>query len=298
MKKFLLKIILFFLGVVVIDRVYGNMMELLWQRTQGGFVTKTRYVCDSVDADILILGSSRARMQYDPKIISDTLGMSCYNCGHNGMGIITNYTKMKILTKRYMPKLVIVDILPILDVMTRDDNIIFVNELRPWYDVEGVDSVFWNIDSLERYKMLSKMYQYHSVFFSYIENIRGSIPKGGYDPAPADKIIEQHELKQHEPTDNVVDPLKFQYLEKFITEYKDRSKIIFVVSPRYNFKTSHTVDPIRRLCKKYNILLLDHYADQRFVNVRSDFGDGNHMNEEGATKFSKFIAQEIKKYIQ
>lgn len=158
------------MGVVVIDRVYGNMMELLWQRTQGGFVTKTRYVCDSVDADILILGSSRARMQYDPKIISDTLGMSCYNCGHNGMGIITNYTKMKILTKRYMPKLVIVDILPILDVMTRDDNIIFVNELRPWYDVEGVDSVFWNIDSLERYKMLSKMYQYHSVFFSYIEN--------------------------------------------------------------------------------------------------------------------------------
>lgn len=280
--------------MAIIDQVYGYAINQLRLKVAGGTVGKNMYVCDSVKSDVLIFGSSRARMGYDPVIIGDSLKMSCYNCGENGMGIIFDYARMKVITHRYMPKMVIIDVLPILYIMKRDDDIIFLNEMRPWYNVDGVDSVFWKVDNTERYKMLSKMYCYHSKFLDYILNLHSKIPSNGYDPAPSSKIISDCELNQKEPTDNVEDPLKMYYLERFIKDYRNKTKLVFVVSPRYNFKTSKTVDPLRKLCNKYHILLLDHYADPKFVHDRSLHGDGNHFNEKGATLFSQTISKEIK----
>lgn len=297
MKKFLSKLIIFLILFCVVDQIYGWAMAKMRSSIHGGFTAKTGYVCDSLRADIVIFGSSRARMQYDPAIICDSLGMTCYNCGSNGMGIIYHYGAMKILSKRYMPKVVIIDILPIIDIMTRDDNSIFVNNLRPWYHISSVDSIFWTVDGTERIKMLSGMYAYHSKFLEYRSDRNAALPKGGFDPSPASKIIGEAELLQSEPTGNTPDSLKLYFLEKMIKEYRDKTKLVFVVSPRYNFRTSHTVDPLRQLCNRYGVTLLDHYADPQFVFRRNDFGDGNHMNAQGAKRWTPFIAHEIKKIV-
>lgn len=294
MRKFIYKVLLFLACFICMDIFYGVIMNIVRRDFCGGSISEIRYVCDSVKADILIFGSSRARMQYDPVIISDYLNMSCYNCGQNGMGIISDYTKMKIVSQRYMPKMVIIDILPILDLMRRDDNIIFVNDLRPWYYISGVDSVFWKIDPNERIKMFSNTYRYHSKLLEYIMSRNTPMATMGYAPADASKIIRGKDLLQSEPTDNVPDSLKLYYLERFFTEYKNKTKIVVIVSPRYMFKKSNTVEPLRALCKKYEILLLDHYSDSNLNRTRKDFVDGNHMNIIGATKWSKFIAKEIK----
>lgn len=284
--------------MVIIDKVYGLAMSHIRKSIHGGFTAKTEYICDSVRADVLVFGSSRARMQYDPKIIGDSLGMSCYNCGTNGMGIIFDYGVMQIVSKRYMPKVVVIDILPIIDIMQRDDNSIFINDLRPWYWANArLDTVFWKVDPTERVKMLSGMYAYHSKFLEYMSDRNGSIPVGGYAPAPASKVIGDNELNQSEPTNNQPDSLKLYFIRKMIADFKDKTHLVFVVSPRYNFRTSHTVDPLRKLCKHFGVPLFDYYADPRFVFCREDFEDGNHMNAKGAEKWSRFIGQEIKSVI-
>lgn len=294
MKKFILRVLAFLLLFCIIDQVYGWAMSEMHKRIKGGFTAKTRYICDSMRADVIIFGSSRARMQYDPAIIADSLGLACYNCGTNGMGIIYGYAAMKVLSKRYMPKVVVIDILPILDIMTRDDNAIFINNLRPWYHAQGMDSIFWKVDGTERAKMLSGMYAYHSKFLDYICDNRLPLPEQGFDPSPASKIIGGQELSQAEPTDNVADSLKLFFLEKMIKDYKDKTNLVFVVSPRYNFRTSHTVAPLRRLCHQYGVTLLNHYSDPKFVFQRNYYSDGNHMNAYGASQWTPFIAHEIK----
>jgi len=207
---------------------------------------------------------------------------------------------MKVVERRYMPKILIYDVLPILDMMVRDDNIIFVNGLRDYYGIPEIDSIFWRVDPMEKYKMVSYTYRYHGRFMQlFLDYKSGSgLPRGGYEPSPATKIISGTDLEQKEPTGDVVDSIKIYYLEKFIKEYKDKTKLIFVISPRYNFKTSNTVSPLRKLCEKYNVVLLDHYADPRFVYKKEFYGDGNHMNVTGATAWSKFIASEIMNYIR
>lgn len=298
MRKFLVKTILFFFGFVIIDIAYGKACEYLQHHAHGGWTMQENYVVDSVRADVLIFGSSRGRMQYDAKMIGDSLGMTCFNCSHDGMGIIFEYGRMKLIQQRYMPKMIIYDVLPILDELSRDDNMIFANELRSYYGRnKDVDSIFWTLDPTERYKMLSNTYRYHGKLTQLVMDYRNhsGFPKYGFAAAPADNIICGSDLNQKEPTGQKEDSVKLYYLEKFIREYKDKTKLIFVVSPRYNFKTSHTVDPLRRLCKKYGVTLLDHYADPDFVFHKSWFQDGNHMNITGAEEWTKVLIKEIKR---
>ena len=84
MKKFLVKILLFFALVAIMDVAFGWLFSMLRSNTRGGQTLKSEYIAKDCSDEILILGSSRAAHHYVPRIISDALGMSCYNCGQEG----------------------------------------------------------------------------------------------------------------------------------------------------------------------------------------------------------------------
>lgn len=91
------------------------------------------------------MGSSRASHHYVPEIISEKLGMSCFNAGQDGNGIILQYGRWKMLSERYTPKLIIYDINPGFD-MVVNDNMTYVDRLKPFcYEVavkNYVSSIF------------------------------------------------------------------------------------------------------------------------------------------------------------
>jgi hypothetical protein len=296
MKRFILRILAFFCIVIMIDTAYGWICETMRNHVHGGFTYIDKYVCDSAKQNILIFGSSRARMQYDPQILSDSLKMSCFNCGSNGMGIIFHYGRLKIISRRYMPKVIIYDILPVLDEMTRDDDIIFANPLRPYYSVAGVDSIFWKIDKTERMKMFSNMYKYHAEFIPYLLDYKNtSHAPLGYEPGIG---IVSNNLKIEEKTKYTVDSLKLYYLEKFIQECKGKTFLVFTASPRWKYPDSgNAFDPLVKLCRKYNIPFLNHYNDKRFIYERNYYSDGTHFNKTGASAYSKMLSSELKELL-
>jgi hypothetical protein len=297
MKRFIVRTLMFIIVVLMIDTAYGKICEFMRSHVRGGFTYIDKYVCDSARQDILIFGSSRARMQYDPQILSDSLRMSCFNCGSNGMGIIFHYGRLKIISRRYMPKVIIYDILPVLDEMTRDDNIIFANPLRPYYSVKGVDSIFWKIDKTERMKMLSQMYKYHAEFIPYLLDYRNTVHAPlGYEPGTG---IVSNNLKIEEKTDYTVDSLKLYYLEKFIQECKGKTYLIFAAAPRWKYPESgNAFDPLIKLCRKYDIPFLNHYNDKRFIYKQDYYSDGTHFNKTGATAYSKMLSAELAKLMK
>jgi hypothetical protein len=296
MKKFIIRILLLLALICVVDYVYGKVLVYLRDNTHGGLTYKDKYICEKVNKDILIFGSSRARLQYDPKIISDSLNMSCYNCGYDGMGIIFHYGRMKIITQRYMPKVIIYDVLPVLDEMVRDDNVIFINNLRPYYSIKGIDSIFWKVDATEKFKMYSKMYQYHSKFQEYLLDYSSTkIDELGY--CPVNRFVAKGQIIK-EKTDYKVDSLKLYFLEKFIKEYKGRTHLLFIASPRYMYKTyGNAFDPIIKLCSKYNVPFLNFYSDPAFIYNNKYYADGTHFNKIGATAYTKKLVKYIKYYL-
>ena len=284
--------------VVVFDWAYGYTARFLINNAKGGDIYLDKYICDSIQADVLIMGSSKAQNQYDPKILEDTLDMSVFNCGKAGMGMIFQYGRWKIISKRYVPKVVIYEVLPITDLMVRDDNSIFINPLRPFYgNVEGIDSIFWEIDASEKYKMMSQTYRYHSIL-DYISCYKdNSWPKDGYR-CPNNSVLDPATVKYEDFTYQI-DTVKWHFTEKFFKEVSAKTQLIIAVSPMYSFHDDHGgLEELKKLCQRYNVPILDHFCDPDFVDNPQLYVDMAHLNRTGSIKWSKLIASELKPLIR
>ena len=98
----LIYVAIFFAIVAVVDFSLGRTFHFLQARA-GGITGAEYYVCEKVTEDIIIMGSSRASHHYVPEIISEELGMSCFNAGRDGNGIILQYGRccMKDMPQGY-----------------------------------------------------------------------------------------------------------------------------------------------------------------------------------------------------
>ena len=59
MKKFLLKLGLFFALILVADIVLGAALGYLANHAKGGFTQRDAYICNRLETDFLLMGSSR-----------------------------------------------------------------------------------------------------------------------------------------------------------------------------------------------------------------------------------------------
>lgn len=151
------------------DSIIGWCFDFLSANNKGGETGRNCYIFNNTKEDILAMGSSRCSHHYIPKIISDSTGLSCYNCGYDGNGIIMQYAVWKMVSKRYYPKYIIYDVTPGFDIYTEQDNRKYLDKLKPfYYSNPEIDSVFWSVDKKERLKMISHSYQYNSNWLAII----------------------------------------------------------------------------------------------------------------------------------
>ena len=99
MKKFLINIAIFFVIVGVVDFSLGVLFHYMLAHA-GGRTGAEYYVCTNATDEILIMGSSRASHHYVPEVITNDLGMSCYNAGQDGNGIVLHYGRWKMISQR------------------------------------------------------------------------------------------------------------------------------------------------------------------------------------------------------
>ena len=248
--------------------------------------------------ECIIFGSSRGMHHYDPNIISDSLGMSCWNCSMDGNGIVLMYGRYKMLSSRYTPKVLVYDVFSGYDLIAGDNNT-YLGRLRYYYDEPSVDSIFWSVDEKERFKMMSYCYRYNSQWLQLIsDNIHPlQSDDKGYKPVDSkmayvpNKNEDKKEFYQY-------DSLKLYYLKKLARDCKaNGTKLVFAISPRYDTHKDDIYRPLKMICKEYQIPLINHYCDDDFVNNMDYFYDSVHMNRTGATKYTQKFVGELEKII-
>ena len=175
MKKFLTNIAIFFAIVAVVDFSLGKVLHYL-QSTAGGRTGAEYYACKKSNEDVIIMGSSRASHHYVPELFSEQLGLSCFNAGQDGNGIILQYGRWKMISERYTPKLLIYDISIGFD-MALNDNMTYVDRLKPFCNDGVVRSYVASLFPMERIKTVSNLYDYN---FKFIEMFFDCIRKGDY----------------------------------------------------------------------------------------------------------------------
>lgn len=298
MKKFVIRIIIFCCLLVAIDIVAGYGFRYLVKHAKSGYTRRGNEIIAEMTDDIIILGSSRARSHYNPNIISDSLGMTCANIARDGQGIVLMYGMQKMVNRRYAPKVMLYEVTESSDLLV-SDNSSFLNHLKYYYHVDGIDSIFWDIDPTERIKMISNIYQHNNNVIGLVgdnhfskQNIKRSFnPLTGVIPYEPEDKDEDDEIYEY-------DELKLKYLERLINERHSDTKLIFLVSPRYKKKSDKVLDPLYALAQKHGIPVVSHYTDTTFTQHREYFRDSGHLNSEGADAYTKVVAGEIRQILQ
>ena len=297
MKKFVLKALFFGVCVVVMDALFGFGFSWLRGHAKGGSTANCEYIANRANDDIIIFGSSRASHHYIPQIIEDSLGVSCYNCGEEGNGVVLAYGRLKMMTNRYKPKLIVFEITPGYDYGIKEPNTKYLGYLRAYYNKSGIEEIFDVFDGeFSRLKMRSKMYQNTGRLLpDIIDNIIYRDNQKGYTPLYG-KMNQKSTLDNNVVDKTMeIDSIKLSYVEKVIElALSNDIPIIFTISPRYglNSRTSN-YEPAFSLCKKrgvpvYNFINYPSIADNAVY-----FQDGDHMNHKGAEAYTNMLVTKV-----
>lgn len=300
LRPLIRKILLFILAVVLVDFLFGKCLNFINAHTEKGDYGRNNYICNEADQDIMIFGSSRAIHHYNPDVFEKNLGMSCYNCGEDGMGIILSYGRYKLAQRKHQPKLLICDIEVAYDLL-KNDNTKYLGFLKPYYDIPGIDSLFWEVSATERYKMLSNTYRYNSRWLDIVAQYRSksNVYARDYKYSPLSRTMDYEPSSYVFASNEDCDELKIEIWNRLLNDCeRNNTKVFFVISPVYGEKSNCLLEPFKELVRKHGIVLLDHFSDERFINNRELFADKMHLNTKGSNQLSEMISEEISRLIE
>lgn len=296
MKRFLIQVGLFLLLIFIFDIIIGRTFSYLVDHAHAGDNRRNNYICNETNQDVLIFGSSRAIHHYNPLILSDSLNLTCYNCGQDGNGAILHYGRYQLICQRYQPQILIYDVTPDFDFL-EGDNHTFLTWLKAYYDRNGIPEVLESVDSTEKYKMYSYMYRYNSSIIQTVLDFINSY----YDESMLGFRPSNHEMDTLKISKDPIqketykyDSLKIGYIEKMV-EMSETTKFIFVVSPIWYGADTLQYTPIKDICKRKSLTFLDYSNDPRYVHNSYYFSDGVHLNARGADEFTRNLVQDLKK---
>lgn len=300
MKKFLLKIAVLFTLLFIIDRISGVVLRNWLSNIPKSYVGKDNYICNTCNEVLLVFGSSRAEYHYNVKMIEDTLGVSSYNCGTSGFGIILSYGRLTMLSNRYHPKFIIMDVTPEFDYVENGNNRKDFQHLKRHYDCDGIKEIFETIDPIEKFKMMSYLYRYNS---DWLHNPMYIIKRNSADRnamgiqgfiAEKQKLDKMKISKRNENEVFDIDAIKYMYFKRFVKSCMEYSKVVMVVSPYYNGRNSAIFEPARVIADSLRIPFLDYSNSAKYVHRDEYFKDGVHLNASGADEFTHDIINDIK----
>ena len=298
MKRFVINVLVFFAIVAAVDVVVGKIFGNMQASMAKGRTGVEYHVCKTLDEDVLIMGSSRASHHYVPQILEDSLGLSCFNGGQDGNGIVMQYGRWKILSEHKVPKLIIYDIEPSFD-MVENDNERYIDRLKPFAGVKPVRTYMVSMFPMEGLKLTSSMYRYNYKFLEILSDcvVSPTIQKG-YIPLKGHIRQEVIDAKpEASKTHWELDAVKLQYLEKLITEAQGAGcRIVLVSSPYWKGHKQIDFSSVEELAEKYGVAFLN-YAVSELTGNPDYFADSMHLNDNGANEFTKDLVTKLKSNI-
>lgn len=300
MKKFLFKTAIFLILLIALDAIWGFTFDRIEDSIKIGGTGRNNYICNKVEDDIIILGSSRAENHYNAQMITDSLGLSCYNCGQSGCGITLNYGRLLLILERHTPKLIIYEITPEYDYLHGNDTHKSLTLLKKHINKNGIDSIFQDFDKNERYKLQSGFYRHNSSFLqnsiNYFFNLSSNSGIRGFRPInqELDTMKIKKDYLQYDSKEGYdYDPLKLKYFNKFLTLTQD-IPTVFVISPMWYEMDKSVLDTIYTLYNQKNILLLNFADSPKYNHNNLLFVNGTHLNAKGADEFTHDLIKYIK----
>ena len=297
MKKLIIKLALVTFTVFVLDYAIGKTLRFFYFKETSGSHYLTTNALENTRAEIVVFGSSRANHHYVPKIFEDSLKMTYYNTGKDGLGIFYQLAVLKSILKRYTPKLIILDYSGGFD--KKVDSYDKLNTLLPYYKThKEIDKIIELKSPFEKVKLISEIYPFNSMISTIV--VRSLTLNKEKDPdiqgyiALQGKWNKKMDFNTYVPYE--VDTNKLNSYREFITTAKKTSaKVIVIISPIFqDFDKYQEIEICKNICTLENIPFWDYSRHTSFHDKSYLFDDVSHLNNDGAIIFSKLVSNKIK----
>lgn len=297
MKKFILHIVYFAIALlVVLTLVDGVITYLYHQKDTRKYAVWNDILHTDINADVLIMGNSRAWCMYSTQIFDSVLHVNSYNVGMDGSCF--NRQRMRYDIYRHYqhrkPDMIIQNV----DFFTLEHTVGYEREqfmpymIYPYFRGRVIQE-----ESFSLAELYIPMYRYYmsNVYDDY-NQFDYRLNKGFY---AADREWDRYSLEEAEPYNAIVDSTTLCQFEEYIDQTKQENiHLVFVIAPVYKEATKVVLNNMeigqlyRDLSDKYGVTLLD-YTNMLICEDTSFFYNATHLNRRGAETFSIQLANDI-----
>lgn len=273
---------------------------------RGHFYTMNALMNKRMDADIVILGNSRAAGSYHPLVLDSILHVNSRNLGVSGQPFGVSWLRWELYRRNNkLPKLLIVNIdydelRMISNGYEREQYYPYLSDtlVKPYLDLYGFS---WADKHVPMYRYRGD-YKLIGIGLTELLGIRhdkkGNYYKGYSNPnEPWDGERLENKLKSGD-VKGCSDTRAVNLLEELLKQsVEDGFQVVFVYAPLYERLKKHlaedeTLRVYHELSDRYHVPILD-FSQMEFCSDSSFFRDANHPNSEGASLFTRRLAHEI-----
>ena len=306
-NSFLFKLLIFLLLLFVLDLGIGFILKKSYFKQKNSRFSKTTYILNDLSSDIIILGDSKAEHNYVPKILEDSLNLTCYNAGSDGQSIFYYKALQNGVLRRYTPKIFILDF-GYEKLRYHPLDYERLSFLAPYYKThQEIRSIIDLKSKMEKYKYLSRAYTFNSTLLITSKAfINPKIYNNGYNPLSSSMSgadLEYFNRNKPDKEDQIIfDTTAVNYYKLFLSDaQKAGIKVYVFISPTYGNMDGNE----KSISYLKNITLQEGAQFYNFSvaigSISSDyklFADPGHLNNTGAIKYTQKVCEIIKKTVK
>lgn len=259
---------------------------------------------DNINADILVIGSSRAYVQFNPHVIDSTLRLNSYNLGMDGRAVESQMIKYHIYRREQQtkPRLILFEIYQgTLDVSNGYQRIQFVpylTDLHLWRKTHRLEDFTWADAVIPCWRYRNYLNEIKEIikgtsFYCKPEN---QAYKGFCD---YDKVWDGSMLERIDTIIYSRNKSAINEVSEFLEECRqEQIPVVFVIAPYYIGATRKIgnldgwYELVSSITEPYNVPILDYTYDSLSYDT-TYFYNASHLNRQGAALFSKKLAKDL-----
>jgi hypothetical protein len=313
---------LFLLLAIGLDLGLGALLARLNDKTFTGERGGLTNLALSKDADILVLGSSRAQFHVMPSVLEKQLGGAVYNAGLKGHDLLYSVMLADLWKKRHGPAKSYVLTMDMESLQAREQESAAALILAPYLDQsERVREVLYADSPWKRFMYLSRSYRYNGRVFPIIRNLLFVQPPAQYDGwLPLDGKFDPTQPPFRHGMNDVprgvvasdaaaiasseepYSELKVRLFKDFARDvHQDNARLFVVHPPIWGLPQKAHATWTRRVRELLASLpgtefvdLCEYAYPEQFRGRPELMNDFNHLREEGALLFSTLLAERMR----
>lgn len=304
MKKFLRQILIFTCVLLVLATVFDVVLTSRAKRLQfSPFAVWNDIYGRKIDADVLIMGSSRAYVQFNPAILDTMLHTNCYNMGMNGRAADSQILRYSVFRhcQNKKPKVIVYEVshgtMQKSNGYERFQFLPYLHDPYLWRLYRKQENFSLADFLLPSWRFLGQQ--------DFVKKMLTPSSKSGYETPlykgfrSYDRKWDGGELRKQSSVSYTKDSTIIRQFRAFLAECRDDSiQVVLVSSPFYIGGTRKMADStgmhtmFARIAADFDVPYLDYTYDELSYDT-TYFYNTMHLNKTGADLFSQKLARDL-----